>query len=145
MWRLPVPVEVPSFLPLVHVVLVSFGQTNFSEDELLSDLFSNVFELLLLLRSHGFVENIVEMFPHLPQDFVQFCDHFPSPHHPGSSQAQGFIVSVLDGGELGGDSAQAEIPPANLVLLCNGLPYLSWTFLKEFLGIGVGTVTFWPS
>jgi hypothetical protein len=32
-------------------------------------------------------------------------------------------VSVLDGGELGGDSAQAEIPPADLVLLCNGLSH----------------------
>jgi hypothetical protein len=27
--------------------------------------------------------------------------------------------------ELGGDSTQAEIPPANLILLCNGLPHCS--------------------
>ena len=38
---------------------------------------------------------------------------------------QGFVVSVLDEGELGGDSAQAETPPANLVLLCNGFSHCS--------------------
>ncbi len=55
------------------------------------------------------MEDVVAVFPHFPQDFVQFGDQFSGPHCSSSPQAEGFVVPVLDGGKLGGDSAQADV------------------------------------